>query len=136
MQLAARRDVEVHALFVGQPGHGAAQEGLGGVGDTVPPGRDRLTAGMAQVVLVVDEERCAELLHQLQQVDPPTWRWPFSSTDAERGRRCRSRGAVATSWSAGMEMQDTAAFAGPGEGGEGPRRSTSTIVPCSVLPPP
>ena len=52
---------------------------------------------------------------------PPTWRWPFSSTSAVRGRRWRSRGAVATSWSVGMEMQDTAAFVrsclvGPGAG--------------------
>ena len=45
--LAARRHVEVHALFVGQPGHGAAQEGLGGIGDPVTPSGDRLTTGLA-----------------------------------------------------------------------------------------
>ena len=70
MELAAGRDVEVHALLVGQPGHGPAQEGLGGVGDTFAPGGDGLPAGVAQVVLVVDEERGAELLRQLQEVDP------------------------------------------------------------------
>ena len=56
---------------------------------------------------------------------PPTWRWPFSSTDAERGRRCRSSGAVATSWSVDMEMQDTAAFGGP-------VRAEIAIAPCRV----
>ena len=65
---------------------------------------------------------------------PPTWRWPLSSTDPERGRRCRSSGAVATSWSVDMERQDTAAhgrsvrWAG---GRDRSPRSTSTIVPCS-----
>ena len=70
MQLPAGRDIEVHALLVSQTGHGAAQKGLGGVGDAVAPRRDRLTAGVAQMVLVVHEERCAELLRQLEQIDP------------------------------------------------------------------
>ena len=69
MELASGRDIEVHALFVGQAGHGTAQEGLGGVGHAVTPGGDGLTAGLAQMVLVVDEERRAEFLSQLQQVD-------------------------------------------------------------------
>jgi hypothetical protein len=69
MELATGRNVEVHALLVGQTGHGEAQEGLGGIGDTVAPRRHRLTAGVAQMVLVVHEKGCAELLRQLQQVD-------------------------------------------------------------------
>ena len=71
VELAARRDVEVHALLVGQAGHGPAQEGLGGVRDAVAPGGHRLPAGLAQVVLVVDEQRRAEFLGQLEQVDTP-----------------------------------------------------------------
>ena len=124
VELAAGRDVEVHTLLVGEPGHGPAQEGLRGVGDTVAPGRHRLPAGVAQMVLVVDEERRAELLGQLEEVD---------ATDVEvallvhrRGPRQQARapeGAVATSWSVGMEMQDTAAFACHGDraGGTGGR---------------
>ena len=69
MELATGRDVEVHALLVGQPGHGPAEEGLGGVGDAVPPGRHGVPAGTAQVVLVVDEQRGPELLGQFQEVD-------------------------------------------------------------------
>jgi len=69
MELATGRDVEVHALLVGQPGHGPAQEGLGGVSDAVPPGRHSVPAGTAQVVLVVDEQRGPELLGQFQEVD-------------------------------------------------------------------
>ena len=69
MELATGRHVEVHALLVGQPGHGPAQKGLGGVGDAVAPGRDRIAAGLAQMVLVVHEERSAELLDQLEQID-------------------------------------------------------------------
>ena len=71
VELSAGGDVEVHALLVGQPGHGPAEEGLGGVGHTVTPGGDRLPAGAAQVVLVVDEQRRAELGGQVEQVDAP-----------------------------------------------------------------
>ena len=59
----------MHALIVGQTGHGEAQEGLRGIGDAVAPRPDRLTASVAQMVLVVHEERRTELLRQLQQVD-------------------------------------------------------------------
>ncbi len=69
MQLAAGRHVQVHALLVHQTGHGAAQEGFRGIGDTVAPGGDRLAAGLTQMILVVDEERGPELLDELQQVD-------------------------------------------------------------------
>ena len=68
MELTTGGDVEVHALLVGQPGHGSAQEGLGGVCHTVAPGRDGLPAGAAQMVLVVDEKRVPNL-SQLEQVD-------------------------------------------------------------------
>ena len=69
VELAARRDVEVHARVVGQAGHGSAQEGLGGVHDTLAPGGHGFAAGMAQVVLVVHEEWRAELVGQLEEVD-------------------------------------------------------------------
>ena len=66
VQLAPGRHIEVHALFIGQPGHGAAEERLSGVGDSLPPGRDGGPAGLTQVVLVVDEQRCAELGSQVE----------------------------------------------------------------------
>ncbi len=71
VELPAGGDVEVHALLVGQSGHGAAEEGLGGVGHTVTPGGGRLPAGTAQVVLVIDEQRRTELGRQVEQVDVP-----------------------------------------------------------------
>ena len=69
MELATGRHVEVHALLVGEARHCTAQEGLGGVGDAVTPRGHGLTAGLAQMILVVDEERGAELLDELQQID-------------------------------------------------------------------
>ena len=64
---------------------------------------------------------------------------PSRRPSAVRGRSWRSSGAVATSWSVGMEMQDTAAFGRsvrPGIGRGGRRHVTSTIVPCSCSVPP
>ena len=49
VQLAAGGDVEPHPLLVGQPGHGRAQEGLGGVGHAVAPGRHGLAAAGPQM---------------------------------------------------------------------------------------
>ena len=69
VQLAAGCHVEVHAFLVGQLGHGSAQEGLGGVGHAVAPGGHGLSAGLTQVILVVDEERGPELLGQVEEVD-------------------------------------------------------------------
>ncbi len=69
MHLAARSHVEMHALLVGEQGHGPAEKGLGGVGHALAPGRNGFSAGPAQVILVVDEERGAELLGQLEDVD-------------------------------------------------------------------
>jgi hypothetical protein len=69
-QLAAAGHVEVHALLVGQARHGPAEERLGGVGDAVAEGGDGLGAPGAQLGLVVDEQRRAELLGQVGQVAP------------------------------------------------------------------
>ena len=68
MQLAAGGDVEVHALLVGEPGHGHAQERLGGVGDAVGERGHGLAAAGPEVVLVVDEQRRAELAGHVEQV--------------------------------------------------------------------
>ena len=46
VHLATGGHVEAHAFLVGQPGHGPAQEGLGGVGHAVTPGGDRLAAAV------------------------------------------------------------------------------------------
>ena len=70
MQLAAGGDVEVHALLVGEARHGDAEEGLGRVGDATGEGGDGLAAAVAQVLLVVHEERCAELVGDVEQVAP------------------------------------------------------------------
>ena len=59
----------MHTLLIGQAGHGAAEERLGGIGHPVPPGPDGRPAGLAQVVLVVDEQRRPELGGQVEQVD-------------------------------------------------------------------
>ena len=69
MELTPGGDVEVHALLVCEPGHGPAEKGLGGVGDPVPPGLDRLPAGVPQVCLVINEDRRPELVDQLEHVD-------------------------------------------------------------------
>jgi hypothetical protein len=69
VELAPRGHIEVHTLLIGQAGHGAAEERLGGIGHPVPPGLDGRPAGLAQVVLVVDEQRRPELGGQVEQVD-------------------------------------------------------------------
>ncbi len=136
VQLAAGCDIEVHALLVSQTGHGAAQKGLGGVGDAVAPRRDRVTAGVAQMVLVVHEERRAESLRQLQQVDAadvevaPVVDRPRTREELPLQRRCRD---------VVVDRHGDAGYGSirlPGEGGEGARCLASTIVPCSVTPAP
>ena len=87
VQLAARGHVEVHALLVGQPGHGHAQERLGRVGHAVAEGGHRLAAAGPQVVLVVDEQRRAELGGQVERGRSPPMLSRPSSPDR---RRCRA----------------------------------------------
>ena len=54
---------------MGESGHGQAEEGLGGVDDVaVAERRDRLPAAGPEVVLVVDEQRRAELAGQVEGV--------------------------------------------------------------------
>ena len=66
VQLAAGRDVEEHALLVGEAGHRLAQERLGGVDRPArSERRHRLAAAGAQVGLVVDEHRRTELGDEL-----------------------------------------------------------------------
>ncbi len=65
VQLAAGRHVEQQALLVGEAGHGPAEERLGGVDDASrAESGDGLAATTAQMILVVDEERRSELLHE------------------------------------------------------------------------
>src|ERR1700753_941441 len=65
---------------------------------------------------------------------PPTWGRPFSSTSAVRGRSRRSKGAVARSWSTGMDVQDTAAFMAvtPGVGGVGTDNYDRTVARAAM----
>ena len=133
VELAARRHIEVHALLVGQAGHGTAEEGLGGVGDPVAPGRHRLSAGVAQMVLVVDEERRADTVRQLEKVDATdvevallVRRSPSAGGGAAPAARWRRRGPSA--WRCRIRQ-----LRGPRERSDG--RRASTIVPCSVSRP-
>ena len=70
VQLAASGHVDVHALFMGQPSHGNAQERLRGVGHPVTERGDGLATARSQVLFVVDEQRRTEPFRQLQQVTP------------------------------------------------------------------
>ena len=69
MELAAGGHVEAHALLVGEAGHGPAQERLGGVGHPVAPRRHRLATAPAEMLLVVDEQRRAVPLGEVEEVD-------------------------------------------------------------------
>ncbi len=89
VELATGRHVETHTFFVGQARHGDAEEGLRGVGHPVAPGRDRLPADGAQVGFVIDEERRAVDLGQLQQI-AATDREP--AIDAHHRRRGKEGG--------------------------------------------
>ncbi len=62
--------VEVHALLVGEAGHGLAQKGLGGVGHALAEGGSSLATAAPQVELVVHEEGRAELVGQRQEIAP------------------------------------------------------------------
>ena len=86
MQLAAGRHVDVHALLVGERGHGLAEEGLRRVGHAVAEGVDRLAAPGPQVLLVVDEHRRAALGGDVEQVDPAD-RQPPVVADGGRHRQ-------------------------------------------------
>ena len=68
--LPTGRDVERHLLLDGERSHRLAQEGLGRVRDAFSETRNSFAAAAAHVVLVVDEHRCADVLRELQQVDP------------------------------------------------------------------
>ena len=69
VELAARGDVDVHALLVHELGHRLAQERLGGVGDPVTEALHRLSTPSPEVRLVVDEQRRAVLLGQFEHGD-------------------------------------------------------------------
>ena len=69
MQLARGRHVDAHALLVGEARHGLAEERLRRVRHAVAEGRDRGAGSGPQVVLVVDEQRRAELGGQIEHVE-------------------------------------------------------------------
>ena len=68
MEFAARRHIEVHTLLVGQLRHRRAEERLRGVGDAVAEDRHGVPAAIAQMLLVVDEQRRAELGGEVDDV--------------------------------------------------------------------
>ncbi len=61
VQLAGGGHVELHALLVRELGHGPTQEGLRCIGHAVAECLDSLTTAVTEVLLVVDEQRRAEL---------------------------------------------------------------------------
>ena len=83
VQLAARGDVEQQPLVVRELGHRLAQERLGRVDHALVAERgDRLAAAVAQVRLVVDEQRRAELGRQLGDRAPADVSEPSAPTAA------------------------------------------------------
>ena len=78
-KLAPGRDVKGHPLLQCQCRHRLAQEGLRRVRDAGAEALDRLAAPAAQVILVVDEQRCAELSCELEEVNPADGEVPVSS---------------------------------------------------------
>ncbi len=122
VQLAARRHVQPQALLVHESGHGAAQEGLGGVDDTVGSEHGRgLPAAGPEVGLVVDEQRGPVLLRQVQQVDAPDRQTPVGSDDG--GVRQQAQGQGVHGRPAHMLS-----------GAETPRRSSPTRRPTPAAP--
>ena len=69
VELASGRDVQPHAFFVDEPGHGQAEKRLGGIGDPVAPRRHGLATARPEVFLVVDEQWGPEPLGQLEELD-------------------------------------------------------------------
>ena len=74
-ELAAGGHVDPHPLLGGESRHGSAQEGLRRVDGAIRKALDRSASTLAEVLLVVDEERCAVL--GCQPIDP-------HATDGER----------------------------------------------------
>jgi hypothetical protein len=69
VQLPAGGDVDAHALLGHERRHRPAEEGLAGVARAVAEGCDGLPAALAEVELVVDEQRCPVLGGEVEQVD-------------------------------------------------------------------
>ena len=65
VELAAAGHVEAEAFLVDQPGHGPAEERLGGVDGVGSERFGGFPASGSEVIFVVDEERGAELPGQL-----------------------------------------------------------------------
>ena len=87
--LAAAGDVEQHPLLVREARHRHAQERLGRVDRVLMAERvDRLAAAVAEVLLVVDEQRRAVLGGELGDGEAAD-RQPAVGGD---GRRCRAAG--------------------------------------------
>ena len=77
--LPSGRDVERHVLLEDQCSHRLAQKSLGRVGDTAREAGDGLAAPFAHMVFVVDEDRCADLLRELQEVHAADAQVPVAS---------------------------------------------------------
>ena len=93
VQFASGGHIDRHSLFVGQPGHGPAEEGLGRVGHVATPSRHRLSTPAPQVKLVVDEGRGADLLAELEEVDSADRQMPQWVNDCAVRQEGHGQGA-------------------------------------------
>ncbi len=128
MELAARCHIEVHALLIGQTGHGPAEKRLGGIGHPLPPGLDRRPAGLTEVELVVDEEGRAELGRQVEQVDIAHPEMPVGVDGGRPGQQLPLHGGT------GHFLVRRHGIAGYGSHRRGRDARTgrqTTLVPCS-----
>lgn len=81
VELAGRRHIDVHALFVNKLGHGLAEKGFRGIGDTRTERLDRFSRPAPQMVFVIDEQRRTELGSKIDD-----------GTSADRERSVRRTG--------------------------------------------
>ena len=77
MEFAQRCDIKVHAFFMSEFGHGHAQECLGRIGDAGAKHFNGLATSIAQMVLVIDEQRRAKLGGKFRNIDAADAHPPF-----------------------------------------------------------
>ncbi len=120
VELASGGYVDVHALLVGKLRHGCAEERLAGIGDPVTECRNGFPATRAQVVLVVHEQGCAELVSQVDEVTPA-----YGRPSVLDGRRV---GEQAQRYRSGHQVSPSPSLH-ISSGAETPSRSKATTRP-------
>ena len=133
VELTPRRHIEVHALLMGQAGHGATEERLGGVGHPVPPGLRR-RPGRRDAGGTRRRRRAACRTRRpgrAGRYPPPADARPRPRPPSGAAVPAR-RGRWRPSSSVGMVKQDTAGSTGPGTGPRpGRLRSSPALAPVA-----